>query len=290
VVAGLASMLLFLPMFPVIAGIRTFGEGDLAHDRYMYLPSVGLCLLVGLLAKYSLSAPKAVKTIAYAAGGIVVLAFAGLTLAQQGFYRNAESYFGRGVEVGPNNVTVLDYLGDVYLGQHRAPEALEKFRLAHNLEPDNPHATFSLAKGLFAAEQYYDAEPYLEELAHSNEIRGNHRATVLLALGQSEIRLNHLPHAEEILKQLKSENESFPGAHDTLGAVYEAEGKIPEAQSEYAREFQISGNQVSRQKALVLARVMRGQTPDPRSAVSPRRNSLPSLPLPSQPSSFAKPK
>jgi predicted Zn-dependent protease len=71
--------------------------------------------------------------------------------------------------------------------------------------------------------------------------------------------LGHWSHAEEVLGELRKEDDSKPGLHEALGDVYQAEGKIPEAQAEYAREFQVSRDPGARQKALDLARVLRSR-------------------------------
>ena len=96
------------------------------------------------------------------------------------------------------------------------------------------------------------------------------------------MRLNYLARSEEVLRQLESQNESYRGLHDTLGALYQTEGKIAEAQHEYEREFEVSGSLLSRQKALRLAQVIRGSPTDPQPARSQQPNSMILSQLPSQ--------
>lgn len=258
---GVASLLLFLPMLPVLAGVRVFLQGDLAHDRYMYLPSAGLCLFGGLAAKYLLSAPARIRKIAKIGGYSIALLLAILTISQEGIYASDQTYFGRGVQSDPNNHLVRDYLGDFYLANRETDLAIAQFQEAHNLAPHDTFATFCLARGLFEGKQYSSAEPYLKALADANQLHERiPKEMVLLALGQTEINLRNLSYAETVLRQLDSEDETYPGLHRTMGTLFLMDGKIPKAQAEFAREFQVSGDPASEHEALELGNLMRENT------------------------------
>lgn len=272
---ALATCLLVLPIIPVLAGMRVFQQGNLAHDRYLYLSSTGMCILVGLLAKHLLVSSPTVKTVSMAFGFIALLTCFWLTVTQERFYQNDEVFYQRGLQVNPTNVLVIDYLGNYYLSQKKFPEAVKLFKRGNAISPEDPNAEFFLARGLFANGEYGAAEPYLKELSDSTRLKPARRATVLLSLGQVELRLNQLIDAEVTLRQLENENESYGGLHDTLGALYQIEGKIPEAQREYVREFQVSGDPSSGQKAIQLARLMQsvpsGSSPSGQSAQKAER-------------------
>ncbi len=256
---GLAAGLLVLPILPALVGMRLFRPGDLVHDRYLYLPSVGLCLLAGVLAKRLWREAKTTKIVAGVTGLCLLVCFAWLNLTQQGFYKNDELFYRRAIEVDPNNVLAIDYLGNWYFVEKQMGRALEQFALAHKLKPDDSSATFFLATGLFVDNQYSAAEPYLKELADAPRLWPGQRPIVLLCLGKAETRLGHLSHAEEVLVELRREDDAKPGLHEALGNLYQTEGRIPEAQAEYAREFQVSRDPAARQKALDLARLLRSR-------------------------------
>jgi len=48
---GLAASLIVIPVLPALAVTRIYPQGDMTHDRYLYLPTVGLSLLVAMLIK-----------------------------------------------------------------------------------------------------------------------------------------------------------------------------------------------------------------------------------------------
>src|SRR5205085_10780005 len=48
-IAAQAALWLFLPLLPALAAIGVFGAGELVHDRYLYLPSIGFSILLALV-------------------------------------------------------------------------------------------------------------------------------------------------------------------------------------------------------------------------------------------------
>ena len=259
-VVGLSGGLIILPLLPVLVGARILVQGDLAHDRYLYLPSAGACLLIGLLMKSLWRGAPQTRLAFAAASSCLFLSFVWFNLTQQNFYQDDERFFRRALEINPSNVHAIDFLGNFYFSRQQLDRAIAQFTQAHDLEPDNPITTVYLARGLFANQQYGAAEPYLEQLSHDTRITPGQRFEAMVALGQADIKLGRLPAAAAVLDQVRNENESYPRLHFTLGTLYQIQGRIPEAQSEYAREYQVSGDLISRQKAVELARQMRSSS------------------------------
>jgi len=252
---GFASLLLFFPMVPVLIGIKVFLDGDLAHDRYMYLPSVGLSFFAGIVLKFFLLGSKPRRAAALGVTTVLTVLFSWFTLAQQGIYRDEKTYFGRGLEVAPDNVLVIDYLGNSYLRDGQMSQALQLFVRAHELKPDNAKATFCLARGLVKDGQFGASESYLERLTRSEDLTRYRRNMVFLMLGQTEMNLDHPDRAESVFKQLVSEDPSAHGTHYSLGYLYQSERRFSEAQDEYQHEYQISQSRLAAQRALYLSRL-----------------------------------
>ena len=75
-----------LPIIPVL-WLRTFSEGDIAHDRYLYFPSIGFVLLVSLfLAKIANHWRASRKTLQLAGLAVLALAYALGTVTQQTYW------------------------------------------------------------------------------------------------------------------------------------------------------------------------------------------------------------
>jgi Tfp pilus assembly protein PilF len=253
-VALIAAVLLFFPLVPVLLGVRIFRDGDLAHDRYLYLPSVGLCLIVGILFKFLWARSKPLRIFYIAVAVILFAALFAANISQQDYYASDEAFFRRAIEIGPNNTLALDFLGDLYLGEGKNELALEQFQNAYRISPDNPEVQFRLARGLFESKKYIEAEPYLSQLAHDPRVPSLRRAKLSLSLAQTELRLGKFSSAESVLQALEPENDSLNGLHETWGAVYEMEGRTDEAAREYHRAYEVSGDQKSQRRALDLER------------------------------------
>lgn len=251
---GFAMALIIVPLIPVLAGIRVYDQGNMTHDRYLYLPSVGFCILYGLIAKRSLAASRIVRNGFLGVTALVCLGYAHVTIIQQRFYRNDEAFYQRGIDVSPHNALVIDYLGNVYLKQNEFERAIEQYQKAYKVAPENPNTAFFLARGFFKNQQYADAEPLFERLSMRFEEQQHDRnCVVLLSLATAQAQQGKLGEAQENLRRLSQLESDYPGLHRTLAIVLQRQGRIAEAQSEYAKEYQISGDQESRRQAMSLA-------------------------------------
>lgn len=259
VLAGVGGGLLFLPLIPVLLGIRIFRDGDMAHDRYLYLPSVGLCILVGLLVKELSARLKRARAILVPILLALSILFGWLNVTQQHFYHDDEAFYKRALEVGPTNTLAMDFLGDYYLKQNKSDLALEQFSHAFELAPDDPEVIYHLSRGLFEMGYYENAEPYLIRVCGDTRISSFRRALVSISLAQTQIRLGKLTSAESILEDLEIKFDSLRGVHSTLGTVYEMQGRLVEAKGEYVREFDVSGDINSKRRAEALTQMLRSK-------------------------------
>jgi protein O-mannosyl-transferase len=257
-VFALIGGLILFPLLPVLVGIRIYDQGNMTHDRYLYLPSVGLCLLAGLgFGKAWHNVPA--RSVLAATGTAVLVFFSYLTVRQQRFYRDDEAFYQRAITIDPTNALVMGYLGDAYLERNENDKAMEWFERAVETAPNDPNAEFYLARGLMKTHQYAAAEPYLRVLAYeTRQISFRRKSAILLSLANAELQLNQPDRAKQTLQDLNVFNSTFPGLHRTLGIVFQREGQIEHAQKEYALEFQISGDRESGNEALALARYLAG--------------------------------
>jgi|SRR5579859_2087275 len=253
-VFGLTAALITLPLLPALAALRVYDQGNMTHDRYLYLPSVGLCLLLSVGVSY-LWPRKRIRPAMLAIFLLILGAMGYLTVRQQTFYRDDQSFYSRAIAVDGRNALVMGYLGDAYLEQRDNEHAMQWFERAVQTAPDDPNAEFYLARGLMKTNAYSTAMPYLQDLGYgAKPISPRRKSAVLLSLANAEIHLNERENAEHTLMDLERFNPTFPGTHRTLGIIYQQEGNIEKAQKEYASEFQISSDPESGQQAVALAR------------------------------------
>jgi protein O-mannosyl-transferase len=255
-VFGFSAALVLLPLLPALATIRVYPGGDIAHDRYLYLPSVGLCLLIGWTAERMLQAPRSVPTIVASVLGILLVTFSVLTFAQQRFYDNDIVYSQREIDVDPGNGFPYAMLANVYMDQGRTDLGLKNYRIASQLAPDDPKISLLLAHGLFGVQQYIEAEAILNRLMSRTDFDASRKNGIRLSLANVEIGLGKLDTAQYLLQQVEEADPNFPELHWGLGILYHKQGRIQLAEAEFEEEYRLTGDQEARRQSAVLTMQM----------------------------------
>ena len=133
----------FLGMLVPVIGVVQVGEQAMA-DRYMYLPSIGLFVMVAwgvpaLLPEF----PRRAPVLALAA--TLVLGVCGwLTRAQAQVWRNSNVLWSHAHEVDPQNPLALEVLGVLAEEQSRQVEALGYYRRAIEIDPRRQNSQYNL--------------------------------------------------------------------------------------------------------------------------------------------------
>jgi len=246
---GLAAALIVIPVLPALAVIRIYQQGYMTNDRYLYLPSAGASLLVALIVQKVWSLGRPAKVTAIVVVSLVFLTFSVMTISQQKYYQDDIAFYSRVTEVSPSDAFAMDLLGDVYLDQGRQGLALEQFQKASQIAPDDQKVKSFLARGLFAAGKYGEAETVLKGLLQSPQLTPDRRESTLLWLANVEMSLGNLIGAQQVLKQAEHSDDRFPQLHWMWGMLYQQQGLLPQALAEYEKEFEITGDELARQRA-----------------------------------------
>jgi protein O-mannosyl-transferase len=141
----------FVITFAPALGIRYLFMGDYVHDRYLYLPSVGLAVMAATgLSQIRFTWPLA------AAGCVFAVALGWGTRAELPIWHDDISLFQRAVETAPQNPYAKNNLADAYLKSHREAEALP---LLEQVIATNP----SYRLGYYNMARYYQQTGDLED-------------------------------------------------------------------------------------------------------------------------------
>jgi Tfp pilus assembly protein PilF len=257
---GLAAALIVIPVLPALAVTRIYPQGDMTHDRYLYLPSVGLSLLVAMLVKQIWPLPKPAKVAVIAAVIAVLTAFSVETIFQQRYYQDDVAFYSRVIEVSPSAAFAQGMLGNVYLDQDRFDLALEQFHKANQTDPSNQKVTLFLARGLFVAGKYHESESVLNGLLQTPGLNPRRRKATLLSLANVQIAMGNLDYAQQLLWQVEQTDDRFPELHWAWGVLYQKQGLLPQAFAEYEKEFQITGDALAQQRSVTVARLIYSQS------------------------------
>jgi len=150
-----ACAFLVLPLMPALY-IRVFNYGDYAHDRYLYLPSVGFVILCALAIR---QLPHA-KLQAALVAAIAALLLAG-TITQQLNWASDLLLYTRGTSIAPSNLVARNNLGNALLERGRYPDAVAVYQQVLKQDPNFWMATYNLGYVSYRLHKFDDAEQYL---------------------------------------------------------------------------------------------------------------------------------
>ena len=257
---GLAAALIVIPVLPALAVIRIYQQGSMTNDRYLYLPSAGAALLVALIIQKVWSLARPARAMAIVVVSLVFVTFSVITISQQKYYQDDIAFNSRVIDVSPSDAFAMGLLGNAYLDQGRQDLALEQFQRAIQIAPDDQKVKSSLARGLFAAGKYSEAETVLKGLLESPQLTSAWRESMLLWLANVEMSLGNLTEAQQVLEQAEHSDDRFPQLHSMWGMLYQRQGLLPQALTEFEKEFEITGDEDARRRAASVQRLIQSSS------------------------------
>ena len=220
-VASFALALIVLPLLPVL-DLRSLTPGDIAHDRYLYLPSAGFALLVALsIAALERYLPERQRVIAPAAFiGIVSLTFAALTLTEQTQWGNDIRLYSRGAESASDNLTVRDNLANALLAANQPERAIPLYVDVLKRNPNFWRSNYNLGFTYYKVGNFAAAEQSLQRAI----LIDNRDADQYIYLAVVELQLKKLTAAADYARQAIARNPHARGYYFILGLICESQG------------------------------------------------------------------
>jgi tetratricopeptide (TPR) repeat protein len=196
-------------LVPVIGLVQV---GDQAHaDRYMYVPMVGLLIMLIWGAAEILEKLRA-KKLAIPLAAAACLASAVVSWVQVGYWRNGETLFRRALAVTSDNKIANNNLGNYLMSSGRLSEAIPYFETAVRIDPEFPTARNNLG----------------------------------IALG----RMGRLPDAIAQFQIAVRLSPDAPDPHTNLGTALAQAGRLPEAADEFETALRMDPNDALVQRNL----------------------------------------
>lgn len=231
-VAAFASLILTVPLLPVL-NLRAFAFDDFVHDRYLYVPCAGFCILLALGLR-RLRRPVMLGILAP-----LCLLLAVETVRASLPWNDNLALFGRAMQVAPESIVAYEYMGGELLGQQRYADALPLLiKALYRYPPPAGIEYYGLNKQIahcyFGLEEWSHAAIYIRN-AIGVDAR-NPADYNILAL--TELRQGKLADAEGHARralQLGQGTAADADFHAVLAMVLEAKGDAEGARAENAQ-------------------------------------------------------
>jgi len=246
--AAFAALLLALSLIPPLVGISVFPPHDLVHNRYLYLPSAGACMLfaLGLRAavrqgKLGLGTKR--QWVGTVIVSVVAIAFVFSVRAQEKPYRDNIALFSHSTELYPESAMAWGLLGEEYMTLGHYPEGVSAFRRAQSLEPNVLLNNYRLGAAYYFLQDMPSAEVFFQRAVdthHGLDVVSYDYA--LYRLGLSQYAQGKMPQAEATLRQATELQPRGFGYHVALGAALKYEGKLREAKKELELELSLGAD------------------------------------------------
>lgn len=170
-------------VFTIAPSFLAYTRSDgisVAADRYAYMPSIGLSILITIIfagilktsreskASKEFAGPVAYAVTLWVEAGIIVLALSGLSTQRAQVWENTESLFGDVLAKNPSSHIAKNNIGNLYLDQGELNIARTYFQDALKLKPDYPEALVNMAAYHGRTGNFSEAERNLKEAMELN--------------------------------------------------------------------------------------------------------------------------
>jgi protein O-mannosyl-transferase len=247
-VVSFALAWIVLPLLPLL-DIRVFARNEFAHDRYLYLPSAGLAILVALALR-RLPAGKWVRGIPVAQAVIVLLLAPLMVLGVQregSYFASPQTFYEHCARTAPENaLAVTDYAAE--LGeQGKYPQAVNLLEGVVSRDPEFWYGDYNLALTYYRMGQMKSAEEYFRRAI----LLQPEAANQYLYLGLVELKTGRVNGAEDCIRRSIQLDPHNYGSHFALGIILKGRGDLAGALRELQAESANYPEELAAQRQIV---------------------------------------
>ncbi len=252
---------LLVPFVPLL-DLSVLPVGEIAHDRYLYLPSIGFAILAAMAIRRIHEGSRELLGLPAAQAAVVAalaLVLGVGTALQDRYWANDILLYSRGVARTPKNKLARTNLGNALGEQGMYAPAINLYREVLATDPHFWLATYNMGYTYYRMGRLDDAERYLEKAIAINGVDSDeyfYLGLTLLKLGRVKQAGQSVRHAVELqpdgfayhfamgmilklernpqgaLREFQKELKNFPGE---TGAQQQIEGIRAQAESSPAK-------------------------------------------------------
>jgi tetratricopeptide (TPR) repeat protein len=230
----IVGWLWFLGTLVPTIGLVQVGAQSMA-DRYTYIPSIGLFILVvwGMNDLFDLW-PERKKFLPLAAS----VAFAGclaVTSLQLNYWQSSIQLFLHAISVTTDNYVADNTLGKAFERAGDKEKALFLYSETVRLEPRYPQGQFNLAMSLL---KYGKTDEALAHLKSAANLTPND-PDIQYDLGIYFVQHDRLEEAAQRFNIALTDRPEFPEAHNALGSVLSRQNRLDEAIAQFSEALRL---------------------------------------------------
>jgi tetratricopeptide (TPR) repeat protein len=220
---------------PVLAALRMFFSVHAVLERYLYLPSIGICLAAALGIEWIASRKMLTRFRPIPQVGLTSLLSIGLLVIcvqQNAVWKDNLTLYRRAVEVNPDSPLAHTALSTQYTLLGRTDEAGREARVANELDPHCIDAYVNLAYLARGKGDGKAAIAYLEgakSLVREGPLKSGELATVCFSLAELYQQLKMKDLAEQNFLEAANLLPSSNRVWEELGEFYYEQGRPGEA-------------------------------------------------------------
>ncbi len=237
---GNAVIWLLIPLLPALDSF-VFRNGELVHDRYFYVPSIGAALLMALIIEKGLAGQPFVfgqpsRIVGAALALAVVLGLCAVREAS--YWQDDLTMYSRGHQIAPQNSQVLNNLGAEMILRKDVDSAQSLLERGSRQFPDDGRFVFNLARLNYEKKQYTISEKYAREAVRLDPIS----ADSYILLGQILLKQGKAPEATQLFRHGVELNPYDETYHATYGIVLKMNGDCAGANAEFDQALALNPN------------------------------------------------
>jgi len=230
--------LIVLPILPLL-NLSVFIEGEIAHDRYLYLPSIGFCILAGSAIRRLPFGPAKMGELPLSQTTMALVlscVLAAATAVQTGSWSTDLLLYHRGFTAAPNNKVAKNNLAIELSKRGFYQDAIGMFELTLKAHPDDWIALSNIGYDYFRIGRLGDAD---RDLTHAIEINEMSPGP-FLTLGLVKQEQGKLDEAAKYIREAINLRSNGDGFHEALGNVLRQRGDIQGSLTEYRKEVEFN--------------------------------------------------
>lgn len=164
----LTGWLWFLGTLVPVIGLVQIGAQSIA-DRYTYLPSIGISLIVAFGLRELWGKGKVVRLLIVLLLSAMMITMLFLTWMQCARWKNSITIFGYTVQVTDNNYIMQTNYAYAFLKADKLDDALREYQTAAQMRPDSSEPPEKLGEVCIQQGRYQQAVEYLRQAIRKNK-------------------------------------------------------------------------------------------------------------------------